>query len=76
MVWPYVTIWEEKVEYSEIVSKSASKSDFETFLKIIENPCLDPKYRLEIIRNRKNTSETYFQATCMKGESQKMKKIL
>ena len=48
----YVTIWEEKVEYSEHVSKSASKSGFDTFLKNIENPCLDPKYRSEIIRNR------------------------
>ena len=57
MVWPYRTIWEEKVEYSELVSKSASKSGFDTFLKIIENPCLDPKYRPEIIRNRKSTSE-------------------
>ena len=64
------------MEYSELVSKSASKSGFETFLKIIENPCLDPKYRPEIIRNRKSTPETYFQATRMKGESQKMKIVL
>ena len=64
------------MEYSQLVRKSATKSGFDTFLKNIENPCLDPKYRSEIIRNRKNTSETYFQATCMKGESQKMKKIL
>ena len=76
MVWPYPTIWEEKVEYSELVSKSASKSGFDTFLKNIENPCLDPKYRPEIIRNRKSTPETYFQATRMKGESQKVKKVL
>ena len=76
MVWPYVTIWEEKVEYSELVSKSASKSGFETFLKNIENPCLDPKYRFDMIRNRKSTPETYFQATRMKGESQKVKKVL
>ena len=64
------------MEYSQLVSKSASKSGFETFLKNIENPCLDPKYRSEIIRNRKSTSETYFQATSMKGESQKVKKVL
>ena len=39
------------------------------------NPCLNPKYP-EIIRNRRSTPETYFQATCMKGESQKVKKVL
>ena len=44
------------MEYSQIISESASKSGFETFLKIIENPCLDPKYRPEIIRNRQNTA--------------------
>ena len=69
-------IWEETVEYFELVSKYAAKSGFDTFLKNIENPCLDPKYRPEIIRNRKGTPETYFQATRMKGESQKMKKSL
>ena len=71
-----LTIWEEKVEYSELLSKSASKSGFDTFLKNIENPCLDPKYRSEIICDRKSTPETYFQATCMKGESQLVKKVL
>ena len=45
------------MEYSELVSKSASKSGFDTFLKIIENPCLDPENRPEIIRNQKSTSE-------------------
>ena len=64
------------MEYSELVSKSASKSGFETFLKNIENPCLDPKYRPEIIRNRKSAPKTYFQAIRMKGESQKMKIVL
>ena len=69
-------IWEEKLAISQLVRKYAAKSGFDTFLKIIENPFLDPKYRPEIIRNRKNTSETYFQATRMKGESQKVKKVL
>ena len=64
------------MESSQLVSKSATKSGFETFLKNIENPCVDPKYRFEIIRNRKSTPETYFQATRMKGEFQKVKKIL
>ena len=64
------------MEYSELVSKYAAKSGFDTFLKNIENPCLDPKYRPEIIRNRKSTPEKYFQATHMKGESQKMKIVL
>ena len=59
---------------SQLVRKYAPKSDFDTFLKSIENPCLDPKYCPEIIQNRKNTSETYFQATRMKCESQKVKK--
>ena len=76
MVRPYWTIWEEKVEYSQLLRKSATKSSFETFLKIIKNPCLDPKFRPEIIRNRRSTPETYFQATRMKGESQKVKKVL
>ena len=76
MVWSYRTIWEEKVEYSELVRKSASKSGFDIFLKNIEYSCLDAKYRSEIIRNRKSTPETYFQAIRMKGESQKVKKLL
>ena len=76
MVWSYVTIWEEKVENSELVSKSATKSGFETFLKNIENPCLDPKYRSDIIRNRLSTSETCLQDAGWNGESQKVKKVL
>ena len=72
MVWPYPTIWEEKVEYSELVSKYAAKSRFETFLKNIENPCLDPKYRSEIIRNWKNTSEIYLGDAGWKLDSEKM----
>ena len=63
------------MEYSYLVRKSATKSGFET-LKNIENPCLDPKYRSEIIRNRKSIPEIYFQATRIKGESQKVKKVL
>ena len=53
---------------SRAVSKYAAKSGFDTFLKIIGNPCLDPKYRPEIIRNRKSTPEIYFQATRMNYE--------
>ena len=71
-----MTIWEEKVEYSHLVRKSSTKSGFDIFLKNIDNPYLDPKHRSEIIRNRKSTPETYFQATRMKGESQKVKKVL
>ena len=69
-------IWEEKVEYSQLVTKSASKSGFETFLKNIENPCLDPKYRPEIIRNRLSAPETCLQDAGWNGDFEKMKKIL
>ena len=61
MVWPYETIWEEKVEYSELVSKLAAKSAFPTFLKNDEIWCLGWKDRSEMVRNRKSTLETYLE---------------
>ena len=60
MVWPYLTIWEEKVESSAVVSKYAAKRGFPTFLKNIEIWFLGSKYRSEMFRNRKSTLETYF----------------
>ena len=56
-----LTIWEEKVEFFELVRKYAAKSEFPTFLKNIEISRLGPKYRSEIFRNRKSTSEKYLQ---------------
>ncbi len=50
-------IWKEKLEYSELVRKNAALRGFDFFCKNIENPCLDPKYGCDIIRNRKNTSK-------------------
>ena len=61
LVWPYRTIWEEKVESFELVSKLAAKSAFPTFLKNIEIWCLGWKYRSEMFRNRKSILETYLQ---------------
>ena len=39
----------------------------------IEISCQGPKYRSEMFRDRMSTPETYFQSTCIKGKSQKMK---
>ena len=56
-------IWEEKLATYELIRKSSTKTGFEAFLKNIENLCLDPKYRIENIRNRKSTPEAYLQDT-------------
>ena len=47
------TIWGETLEISKIIRNYAAKNGFETFLKNVENPCLDPKNHSDIIRNRK-----------------------
>ena len=57
------------------------KNDFlliksSNFLKNVEIWCLGLKYRSEIFRNRKSIPDTYFQTTCMKGKSPKMKKVM
>ena len=73
LVWPYRTIWEEKVEYFELVSKLAAKSAFPTFLKNVEIWYLDAKYCSEMFRNQKNTFETYLEDASWNMDFEKMK---
>ena len=72
MVWPYRTIWEEKVEFPAVVSKNAAKSSFPTFLKNNEIWRLSWKYRPEMFRNQKSTSETYLQDAGWNMDFEKM----
>ena len=73
LVWPYLTIWEEKVESSAVVRKYAAKSAFPTFLKKYEIWCLGSKYHPEMFRNWKSTLETYLQDAGWNMDFEKMK---
>ena len=52
----------------EILVKFSQRSEFETFLYIIEFSPLGPKNRSDSIRNGKSTPKMYFQAAYMNDD--------
>ena len=62
LVWSYLMKWMRFFTKSEILANFARKSEFETFLYIIEFSPLGPKNRSDSTRNGRSTPKMYFQA--------------